>query len=338
MGSGGEGVRPLKWGILGAARIASKSLLPAMRAAGAEIVAVGASTGARAEAFARAEGIPRAYAGYDAVLDDPEIDAVYLPLANGLHFEWAVKTARAGKSCLCEKPLVLQGRDARELHDIFNENHCRLQEAFMWRHHAQIAWMTEQIAGGAIGSLRRVHAMFSFTLDRPGDYRWKAGQGGGALWDIGCYCVNSARHFFGAEPVAASVRAQFRPQPDDVDESAAGWLDFGGGRMATLSCSFAAGFSQGIELLGTDGRAWIGQPWLQVNRETRIMIERNNERTIKDFPAMNAYVAMIEHFTRAVRDPSFGLRPAEDGLMQAAAMEGVLASARNGGAVWNAGA
>jgi xylose dehydrogenase (NAD/NADP) len=228
---------PLRWGIMGAARITRK-LIPAMQATGAQVLAIAASRRERAEGVANTHGIPRAYEGYEHLLADPDVEAVYLPLANSLHREWLVAIANAGKACLCEKPLVLKASDARGIRARFARAGCRLQEAFMWRHHPQVAWLLDQLVPGRLGELRRLHATFSFNLDRPDDYRWSAAMGGGALWDIGCYGVNAARFFFRAEPEAASFRAWFSSRPDGVDEAAAGWLDFGGGRFATVSCSF----------------------------------------------------------------------------------------------------
>ncbi len=324
---------PLRWGIMGAARIAGKSLIPAIRGTGAEIAVVAAGKRDRAEAFARTHDIPCAYEGYQRLLDDPKIEAVYLPLANGLHREWAIKTAQAGKHCLCEKPMALTSRDAEEITGAFAKAGRRIQEAFMWRHHAQIAWVQDQIAHDAVGSIRCVTAHFSFTLDRPNDYRWVASQGGGAFWDIGCYCVNAARYFFGAEPKDCSARFHLRPGPEGVDESAAGWMDFGEERLAIFYCSFVAGYHQGIELTGTKGRIWISKPWQQFGKPAKILIERDNDRVVQEFPPMNAYEEMIRHFTRSARDPNFSRAPAENGLAQAQAMEKLRSVARPPSAV-----
>jgi len=333
-------VRPLKWGILGAARIAGKSLIPAFRASGAEVVAVGASGGEKAQSFAKEFGIAKAYEGYQRVIDDPNVEAIYLPLANGLHKEWAIKTAQAGKACLCEKPMVMTTADAREICDAFSNSGAVIQEAFMWRHHPQIAWIREQIEKGVLGELRSVHAQFSFTLDRPSDYRWKIDQGGGAFWDIGCYCVNSTRLFFGCEPQVVSARGVFGEDPyasRGVDASMAGWLDFGSNRLGTFTCSFTAAFAEGIELVGTNGRAWMSRPWLQAGGMPLILIEEDNSRQKKEFEAENGYVPMIQSFTAAVRSKSVGLGIGEDGVKQAAAMEGLMKSAEDEGAVQTVG-
>jgi predicted dehydrogenase len=322
---------------MGAARIARRRIIPALRDTGARVVAVASKNRARAEEFARDNKIERFYEGYENLLDDPEIDAIYLPLENVHHHEWALKTAQARKACLCEKPLVLTAADARSLQDAFAETGCRLQEAFMWRHHDQVKWVSDQIAKGRIGELRRVNTTFSLTLDRPTDnYRWRRDQGGGALWDIGCYCVNASRFFFGEEPRSASFRADFLPGENGIDENGAGWLDFGEGRFATFSISFRTAFAQGIELLGNEGRVWIEAPWLQVDRKTRVSIERNQETTFQDFDSMNAYAAMIQHFTHTVRNPEVASQPAEDGCLQAIAMDGVAESMDNLGQVWSA--
>jgi predicted dehydrogenase len=318
---------------MGAARITRK-LIPALQATGAQVLAIAASRREKAEQVANTHGIPRAYGGYEHLLADPEVEAVYLPLANSLHREWLIATVAAGRACLCEKPLVLSARDARDLRERFARAGCRLQEAFMWRHHPQVVWLEKQLVPGKLGEVRRLHATFSFTLDRPADYRWSAAMGGGALWDIGCYGVNAARFFFRAEPEAASFRASFSSQPDGVDESVAGWLDFGGGRFATISCSFTSAFSQRIELVGSEGQAWLERPWLTVDVPARVLIERANQPVVREFGPTNSYRAMIEHFTKAVRDPSADLWPAEDGCAQAVVMEGVVESARRGGAVW----
>jgi predicted dehydrogenase len=264
---------------------------------------------------------------------DPDVDAVYLPLANALHHQWLLAVATAGKHCLCEKPLTLTAAEAREARDAFARAGRRLMEAFMWRHHPQVARLDRLLAKGQLGAPRRFHATFSFPLDRPDDYRWKRAMGGGALLDIGCYGVSAARHFLGGEPVAVCARAVLRPGADGVDESAAAWLDFGEGRLATLSCSFASAFSQGLEVTGTEGRARLDRPWLSADSTVRIDVERGFERRTEEIAPADSYRLMVEHFARLVHDPSLPMGPAEDGAAQAVVMEAMLAAARAGGAV-----
>lgn len=330
-GNAAPGEHLLNWGILGAARILRR-IAPAIRDIGSQVVAVAASRLSRAEKAAAEYDIRRAYDGYQRVLDDDDVEIVYLPLANSLHYEWLLATAEAGKACLCEKPLVLSAAQAREVHDRFAAAGLPLVEAFMWRHHPQAAWLKEQLVAGRLGAPQRIHTTFSFFLDRPDDYRWSAKMGGGAIADIGCYGVNAARFLFDAEPVAASFRAQFRPGDDGVDDTAAGWLDFGDGRLATISCSITSGFAQGLEVIGSEGRAYVQRPWLSVDEPARVIVERGYDQEIQEFPAVNAYRMLVKHFEGIVRDGA-SLAPAETGVEQCAALESALLSARQEGIV-----
>jgi predicted dehydrogenase len=321
----------LRWGILGAARITRK-LVPAIRGAGGEIVAIGASRKERAEEAALRYGISRAYEGYQAVLDDRDVEAIYLPLANRFHFEWLVAAASAGKHCLCEKPLVLASIDAEVVRERFARAGRRVMEAFMWLHHPQVAWLESQLVPGSLGTVRRFHVTFSFRLDRVNDYRWSRALGGGVLWDLGCYGVSAARYFFRCNPVAVSFRAAMRPGEDGVDATSAGWLDFGEGRLATVSCSFVDAFAQGIEIVGSEGRAFLERPFLSAGKPARVIVERGDERRIRCFPS-DPYRSMVEHFACLVRDPKAALWPAGDGFEQAQAMDAVVTSARRAGQI-----
>jgi len=321
---------PLRWGVLGAARILRK-VVPALRAAGGDVRVIGASRLARAEEAAGALGIPRAVEGYAAVVADDSLEAIYLPLANALHHEWLLAVAAAGRHCLCEKPLTVTADEAREVRAAFTRAGRCVMEAFMWCHHPQAARLRELLAPGRLGEPRRVHATFSFPLDRPDDYRWKRALGGGALLDVGCYGVNAARLLFGREPVAVSARASFGRGDDGVDESAAAWLDFGDGRLATVDCSFASAFAQGLEVVGTEGTARLSRPWLSGETPTRIEWRRGYESGGEEVAAADAYAVMAARFTECVRDPGKPLAPGENGTAQAAVLDALLASARADG-------
>ncbi len=321
---------PLRWGVLSAARILGK-VVPSLLATGGRVVVVGASRADRAEAAAAEHGIERAAAGYAAVLRDPEVEAVYVPLVNSMHREWALAAAAAGKHCLCEKPLAMSAADAREIRDAYRAVGRRCVEAFMWRHHPQVPRARELFAPGNLGDPRRVHATFSFPLDRPDDYRWVRSLGGGALLDLGGYCVNAARYFFRREPVAASARAVVRPGEEGVDESVAAWLDFGDGRLATFSVSFASGFAQGMEIVGTEGRARLDQPWNAMGKPVRIPWQRGFTHGEEEVPGTNPYREMAGHFTQRVRDPDLPDEPAEDGVAQAVVLDALRSSFERGG-------
>ena len=325
--------RPLAWGILGAARIARGHVAPAIREAGGQIVAVGASTLDRARAFAQELEIPQAFEGYQAVIENPQVEAVYIPLANGLHFPWALACAHAGKHCLCEKPLALRADDARALHEAFTQAGVRLMEGFMWRHVPRALWLEDQIRRGAIGPLRRVVASFSFPLDRPEDFRWRDDQGGGALWDIGCYCANAARLFFGEEPLAVSARSSPLRKGSAVDRSTVGWLEFDSDdRLATFDCSFTSSYRQELVLVGADATFAVPSPFRSSESTRVVKLVGGQPAQETFFEAANPYAAMVAHFTRAARDSSFALQPGEDGLKQASVMEALAASAAAEGA------
>lgn len=328
----GTTATPLRWGVLGAARINGK-VVPSIRAGGDDVVLLGASSLGRAEDAARTLGVPRAVEGYAAVVADPDVEAVYLPLANHQHREWLLAAAAAGKHCLCEKPMVLAAADALEIQGAFRAAGRRVMEGFMWRHHPQVARAREHFVPGRLGDVRRFHATFSFALDRPEDYRWVRSMGGGALLDIGGYCVNAARFFFRGEPTAVSVRAGFRPGDEGVDESAAGWLDFGDGRLATFSVSFASGFSQGIEVVGAEGRARIGRPWNAMEKPALLELDRGYDHDQEEIAPADPYRLMAEHFTALARDPAMPMGLAEDGVAQARVLDAMLASARADGAI-----
>jgi predicted dehydrogenase len=323
--------RSFKWGILGAARIARK-LIPAMREAGTEVAAVGASTLGRAQELAREMDIPLAVEGYQAVIDNSEIDAVYIPLANHLHSRWALACARAGKPCLCEKPLVLTADEARQLREAFAESGARLVEGFMWRHNPQTQWILHQLREGEIGNLLRIDADFSFSLNRPDDFRWRDEYGGGALWDIGVYCINAMRLFFGEEPRTVSTCVALAQGAKQADASAAGWLDFGGGRLGVFHCSFVSVWRQSLSLIGTRGMIEVERPFIgTIERPSVCRLTNGDGMREQHFPPSDSFLHMIAHFRRAVGDASFALMPAEDGVAQALVMESLASSGLNGG-------
>lgn len=325
--------QPLRWGILGAARIARTSVAPAIRARGDVLRVIGASSLERAEAFARDCGVENAVEGYRVVLDRDDIDAVYLPLANDLHFRWALACAQAGKHCLCEKPMVLTADEARQLRDAFKRTGCELMEAFMWRHTTRTARIKQLVREGAIGRLRRIHVTTSFTLDRPPDnYRWSDDPGGGALWDLACYAVNAMRLYFKAEPVAVSARSHAIRPGGSADMSSVGWLDFGDDRLGTLECSYGSAYLQQMILIGTDGVLDVRYPFFGLPREASATLTVKDETQQLDFEPENAFERMLEHFGRAIHDRSLALWPGEDGAVQARAMEALATSAQSGGA------
>lgn len=322
----------LRWGILGAANIAQKAMIPAIRAQGGQVVAIGASSLERARRFASANEIPDAHEGYQAVIDRDDLDAIYVPLANGLHYRWAMACGHAGRHCLVEKPMALTIDEAVRLREVFGQTQCRLMEAFMWRHHPQTIKILEDVNAGEVGRLLRIHAMFSFNQTDVGNYRRCEDQGGGALWDVGCYCVNAMRLYFDDEPQMAGARRAPMSLNSKVDMTTVGWLDFGEGRMGTFTCSFGSVFTQRMTLVGDSAAIDIGRPFIGTPAASHIKVSTQLHTSDLDIPEIGSYIAMVSHFSRAIVDPAMALMPGEDGLDQARAMAALVASADAGGA------
>lgn len=199
--------RPMRWGILGCARISRRGLIPGIAASRTGVVhGLASRDPATASAWAGEFGIPRSYGGYEPLLADAEIDAVYIPLPNELHRPWVLAAADAGKHVLSEKPLALDAAEARAMASHCRERGVLLMEAFMWRHQPRSLDLRARVAAGEIGELRLVRSSFSFPIEA-GDWRLDPARGGGALWDVGCYGVSTAR-FFAGGPLPGPLRPQ----------------------------------------------------------------------------------------------------------------------------------
>jgi predicted dehydrogenase len=249
----------LRWGLLGTARI-NRRVIPALRASSANrLVAVASRNAARAAEYAREWGIDRACGSYEALLAEPEIDVVYVPLPNHLHAEWTVRAARAGKHVLCEKPLALSVDEVDAVAVAAREAGVVVSEGFVYRHQPQTLKVKELVDGGAVGRVRLVRGTFSFTLERPDDIRFRPECGGGCLWDVGCYPLSFTRFVLGQEPVEV-VGAQVLG-PTGVDETFGGQLLFPGGVLAQVDAGFRSSPRTALEIAGTEGTILVRQPW-----------------------------------------------------------------------------
>jgi predicted dehydrogenase len=252
------GTGQVRWGILGTARIARTAFLPGLRAAGGEAAAVAGRDGTRATQYAAENGIGRALVGYQALIDDPDVDALYIPLPNGLHAEWTIRALRAGKPVLCEKPLCGTLAQTGEVLAVARETGTPLWEAFVFPFHEQMRQVRALLADGAIGELREIQASFHFVLGQPGNIRMRASLAGGALNDVGCYPVRLAVDLFGGEPESAWAAARFGG--DGVDVDLQGSLGFGAGRLL-LSCGFERSSDRFARLAGTAGQIHLTDPY-----------------------------------------------------------------------------
>jgi len=319
---------PLRWGLLGTAHI-NRRLIPAMRAARRSTVAAVAGRDAdRVRQYAEEWQIPVAHTTYDALLHDPGVDAVYLPLPNALHVEWTLRALDAGKHVLCEKPLALSPEDIDRVSAVSQARERVVAEAFMYRHEPVIARVLDVVRDNQIGRVMTIASGFTFALSRPNDVRLDPGLGGGSLWDVGCYAVSAARLVAGVEPVEAFGWATRGPTA--VDESFTGMLRFPNDITATVHSSFRSRYRTWLEIGGTDGIIQVSEPF-KPGPEVDIDVARGVERrTIRVQGSPLLYVRQIEDFAAAVLDGRSPAVTLEESRGNAATLAALYASARAG--------
>jgi xylose dehydrogenase (NAD/NADP) len=322
-----DGRGPVRWGIVSTANI-NRLVIPGAQASElVDLVGVASRDRSRAEAYARDQGIPRAYGSYESLLEDPGIEAVYISLPNEGHVPWALRALEAGKHVLCEKPLTRRAADAERAFDAAERAGRFLVEAFMWRHHPQTRRLAELVGDGAIGELRLLRTVFSFSLADPGDVRLAAELEGGALMDVGCYCVSGMRLLAG-EPV--EVSAQQVVGPSGVDVRFAAVLRFEGA-LGTLDCGLDLPARDELEAIGSDGILFADDPWH--GRTTGLELRRAGASQRIEVEAADPYRAELEDLSRAIRDGGAPLLGRADAVGQARAIEALYRSATEGRAV-----
>jgi predicted dehydrogenase len=315
----------LRWGILGCARITRRGLIPGIRTSNSgRLVALASREPEVARGWATEFGVPRSYGTYEELIADPGVDAIYLPLPNELHRPWVFAAAEAGKHILCEKPLALDAAEARAMAAHCEARGVVLMEAFMWRHQPRTTTIRTLVAEGVIGDLRLVRSSFSFPIE-PGDWRLDPSRGGGALWDVGCYGVSTARLFAGSEPEA--VRSLARFGPTGVDLSLTAELLFPGGVLGLVDCSFEQLFRCAYELVGTSGRIEVPDAYLPPQRPLARLHTKEGEREIQ-FDGRDQYGAMVDAFAEAVLSARGLIAPSEDGVSQMEVLDAILSAAR----------
>ena len=317
---------PVGWGVIGAtSQVARKAVLPAIVASpGACLVAV-ASESAEDGGAGCFEPL-RAHRAYNAVLDDPEVEAVYVPLPNSLHREWVVRAAAAGKHVLCEKPLAPTVADAEAMAAACESAGVTLLEAYMTPFHPRAAALDALVASGWLGAPRFARASFTGVLDRHDDHRWRPEMGGGALLDLGIYCVAPLLTAAGRTP--ARVEASATLAKSGVDVSFSGWLDFGDGFTATIECSFDAPERQFLEIVGTEASLLVDRAYTPGPADTTITLRRRDGR-VEEIAAGGAdpYREMIEHFQAIVRGGAVARRSCATSITLLAVVDRLRAAA-----------
>ncbi len=328
-------MQKIRWGVLGVAGIAVKKVIPAMQKGQWSVVtAIASRDGERARAAAPSLGIEKAYGSYEALLDDPDVDAVYNPLPNHLHVPWSIRAAEAGKHVLCEKPIALSAAEARQLLAVRDRTGVKMQEAFMVRTHPQWLRTREIVRDGRIGELRAMLGAFSYFNDDPANIRNVPGMGGGGLMDIGCYLINTSRFIFGREPLFVSGAVERDPALG-TDRLTSMLLDFGGGHLAGV-CSTQLVPFQRMHIFGTRGSIEIRIPFnAPIDRPCEIVVDTGadlfgggQERI--EFPICDQYTIQGDLFSKAVLDGKPVPEPLEDAVQNMACLEAVFRSAESG--------
>jgi xylose dehydrogenase (NAD/NADP) len=325
----------LRIGVLGAARIARQFCTAVASSSEVVVIAVASRDRDKADAFARECNLPRALGSYEALLSDTDIEAIYLPLPNSMHAEWAIRAAEAGKHILCEKPLALNAAEARAMFAAVDRYNVILREAYPYMAQAQTAMMRNWLAEGRIGPLRLIRSGFGVFFNDPANIRLNAALGGGALLDLGSYAVSLVRLCAGRRPVRVLATAE--NDANGVDLTTLAMLDFGGGLLAEITCSFATAYHRHATICGEDGvietnylnHPPIGGPAILQIREGKLQTE---PFVPADVPSGNGFLLEAESFARLVRGGEAhwtGATP-EDSIDIALILDAIRASAASG--------
>jgi predicted dehydrogenase len=319
----------LRLGLLSTANINGQILLGAAGTDLVDVVAVGSRDGDKARDYAAEQGIERAHGTYEDLLGDPDVDAVYISLPNGMHHEWTMRALEAGKHVLCEKPYSRRPAEVEEAFDAASAAGLVLTEAFMYRHHPQMAAVARLIREGAVGRVVTVKAVFSFALTDLTNVRALPELDGGALMDVGCYCVSGSRLVAG-EPV--SVLGEQVTGTTGVDMAVYGTLRFPGDVVSQIEASFLAPERQSLEVVGERGVLRVEAPW-RVDWGGDLVLERDGGRETVPVEDANSYTRELENLADAVAGRAEPLLGRDDALGQARVIDALYRSAESGAAV-----
>jgi len=319
---------PVRWGVLSAANIAVKRVAPAIVASSnGRLVAVGSRNPQRAqELFAFAPEVI-IYSDYESVINDPEIEAIYIPLPNSLHAEWTIKALQAGKHVLCEKPLAVTAEQAVTMVQAGREAGMLLMEAFMYRFHPQTIWTLEQIANGRIGNVKLIHSSFSFNVgSRPHDIRLQADLAGGSIMEVGCYPINLCRAIYGRTPIAVGARV-YAPAMGEVERYASAVLDFDDGCFGLIDSSFELPTRQVAEIIGEAGTITVPLPFTPGHIEAMVILALEGQTIHQRFSPVDHFRLEVEHFSACIRYGHQPLLSLEETIENLATIEAIYQSA-----------
>lgn len=287
----------LRWGLLSTAKINAALFKPLAKSKRNTLSAVGSRSEESAQAYAAEHGIPRAHGSYEALLADPQVDVIYNSLPNHLHAEWTIKALEAGKHVLCEKPFALTLDEVDAMSEAAQRTGKVLAEAFMYRTHPQTFKVKEIIDSGKIGKVLLVKGGFTFTFNRPGNYRLDPAFGGGALWDVGCYPISYARSMLGLEPL--EVFGWQATGESGIDESFSGQMRFPGDVHAQFDCGFRGPFRAFIEIVGEQGTLEIPSPF-HAGKKSEILLIRDGKTKMIEIKGQHQYLGEVEDMADAI--------------------------------------
>jgi len=323
----------IRWGVIGTANIATWRVIPAIqKSRNGDVVAVASRDAGRARDYANRHGIAQSYGSYAALLDDASIDAIYIPLPNQLHAEWSIRCAEAGKPTLCEKPLGSTAAETQRMVDVFRERGVPLAEAFMYRFHPRTERVKDIVGRGAVGEMHLIDAVFSFQIRRVNDVRLQPQLAGGALRDLGVYCVNLMRLMTGEEPDRVQAIGHFGAE-SGVEEWAVGSLQFPSGVLGSFGCGMRSYRTHGYLIRGSEGTIVV-QDGFGPNDDqvTEIVVKRDTGKlseTIRiEIPATDQFQRMVEDFADALLDDRPPRYPAEDAVANMKVLDRLQVSMR----------
>ncbi len=316
---------PVRWGILSTANINRLVIPPAHGSDKAELIAVASRDQGRADDYARAWEIDRAYGSYDALLDDPDVEAVYISLPNSLHIEWSIRCLEAGKHVLCEKPVDRRPEEVERAFDVADRADRLLMEAFMYRHNPQTHQLAELVRGGTVGELRVIRSAFSFSVYDPENIRLRPELDGGSLMDVGCYCVSGSRLLAG-EPIR--VYGEAIVGETGTDWVFAGTMRFPGDVVSLFDCGTSLPLRDELEAIGTEGSLYLDDPWHC--RKPVIELRRGDDVERRELEPVDSYKLQLENLSDAVRGNAEPLLGRDDAVAQARVLDALLSSAEAG--------
>ena len=320
----------IRWGILSTAKIGREKVIPAMQnSTYCSVSAIASRKLEQAEEVAAKMHIPKAYGSYEELINDVDIDAVYIPLPNHMHVEWAKKAIAANKHVLCEKPIALSAEQAKELFDFSQQKpQLKIMEAFMYRFHPQWERTKKLLADGNIGQLRTVQCFFSYFNDDLNNIRNKKEAGGGSLMDIGCYCVSFARYLFEEEPTRVLGRLEY-DERSQTDKLSTGILDFSTG-TASFTCSTQLMPHQRVNIIGTTGRIEIEIPVnAPPDQTTRIWLHSKDGSEEISFEPINQYTVQADSFSKAILDNTHVPTGLADAVNNMKVIDAIFKSSKN---------